>query len=491
MNQTVLIKALQEQNLSGEEILAVLTKYSALSEHRNGDARYSKDTMPAGGFPPPGGRMLDGGPFSIINETVFNGLPITRGGDKISQWIPSGKMTSRKKDVQHLEFIVPKDYDPETQTYGEYLAGLNIGECGYGPAATWSGFRYSVEGGTFSVTTDMLKQIESGGLPYHESMPLSFGYDLIGADGSVMRLDDDADWALALAIMMAEEHLNYVTTFGYRENSIMEWDGVLAIVTNGYVDAHAVGRGIPHWANPLIRDGAAIVTPAEALSEMYMMVTYILNRAQMKNWPILPGDIVFYMSASMWDLLAAHIASGALEDFQTSYNFTGGITIDSYLNRLEQVRTGGFGYGVVSINSFPVYVITNNNMGVNSTITISASPAAAITSDILFLTRQAGSFQLWSHDFLDYADLGGPSFENETFSVQNGYGKAGYITEANKCFYYYMEMMGRLSCNMLPLQGRITSVSLPTGSVYSMEAPGFYSPEFYPYIAKGSLNPLG
>ena len=435
--------------------------------------------------------MLDGGPFSVINETVFNGLPVNSGGNKISRWIPSGKMTSRKKDVQHLEFIVPKDYDPDTQTYGEYLALLDIGECGYGPAATWSGFRYQVEGGSFSVTTDMLKQIESGGLPYYESMPLNFGYDLIGADGSTMRVEDDADWALALSIMMAEEHLNYVTTFGYNENSIMEWDGISAIVTAGYVDAHTVGRGVPHWADPLIRDGAAIVTAAETLSEMYMMVTHIMNRAQMKNWPLVPGNIVFYMSSAMWDLLAAHIASGALEQFQTSYNFTGGITIDSYLNRLEETRRGGYGYGVVPINGFPIYVIPDNNLGVNSTVTISSVDYAAVTSDIFLLTRQAGRFQLWSHDFLDYSDLGGPSFENETFAVQNGYGKGGYVTESNKCYYYYMEMVGRLSCNMLPLQGRITSVSLPTGSVYSMEAPGFYSPEFYPYVAKGSLNPMG
>jgi len=486
MNFKALAESMKAQGIPAEEINSVIGKYVALNEHR-----YGKDTMPAEGFPAPGGRVLDGGPFSLINETIFNGIPINSGGNAISRWLPSGKMKSRKKEVQHLEFIIPDGFDIDTETYAEYLAGLDIGECGYGPSVDWSGFRYQSEGGTFSLSTKMLKQIESGNLPYYETMPLGFGYNLVGADGSTMRIDNDGDWALALILMMSEDHLNYITTFGYKENSDMEWDGLSAIVTTGYVEAHTVGRGIPHWANALIVDGSAIVTAVDLLSEMHQMVRHLRRRAQMKNWSIATGDMVFYMSAMMWDNLSHHIASGALEQHLDTYNFAGGITIDVYLERLAAIRGGGFGTGVIPIDGLPVWVITDANMGVNSTIEISAVVTPAVTSDVFLLTRQAGNFQLWSHDFLDYSDLGGPQFPNEEFSVQNGFGKSGVITEANKCYFYYLEMMGRLSCNMLPLQGRITSASLPTLSQYGNEAPGFYTPDFYPYQVKGSITTMG
>lgn len=492
MNYQQLQAVLEDQGVAPEQRNAIIAKYAAMYDHVNGRDSWKKDTMPAAGFPmPPNGTMLNGGPFSLTNETVFNGLPVNSGGSAISRWLPTGKMKGRKKEVQHLEFITPHGFDIETQTYAEYLAGLEIGECGYGPSADWSGFAYQSDGGSFSLSTKMLKQIESGGIPYYESMPLGFGYDLVGANGTTMRVEDDSEWALALVLMMAEDHLNYVTTFGYRENSDMEWDGVSAIVTNGYVEAHTVGRGVPHWANPLIVDGSAMVTAAEILGQMHQMVRHIRRRAQLKNWNIAPGDIVFYMSSLMWDNLAHHIALGGVEQITAAYGVATSTSYDAYLNRLQGIRTGGFGMGMIPIDGVPIYVITDPNMGVNSTVTVGAVTSQAVTSDIFLLTRKAGNFQLWSHDFLDYSDLGGPRMPNESFGVQNGYGKAGVITEANKCYFYYMEMVGRLSCNMLPLQGRITSASLPVLSGYGNEAPSFTSQDFYPYVAKGSLTPLG
>jgi hypothetical protein len=488
MNIDLLVKSLKEQEVGAEVIQGVITKYYAGMDHKNGGDTWRKDTMPAGGYEMPGGRVLEGGPFSLINETVFNGLPVNSGGNAISRWIPSGKMKARKKEVQHLEFITPHGYDIENQTYAEWLATLDIGECGYGPHADWSGFRYQADGGSFSLSTRMLKQIEDGGLPYYESMPLGFGYDIVGANGSSMRIEDDAEWALALVMMMSEDHLNYVTTFGYKENSQMEWDGISAIVTLGYVEAHTVGRGIPHWANPLVIDGSGIVSAAELLSELHQMIRHIRRRAQLKNWTIAPGDIIVYMSSMMWDNLAHHIALGGVEQITSAYGVEIRDSYDAYLRRLQEVRNSGFGMGYIPIDGMPVYVLTDPNMGVDTTLDIGGSTSAAVTSDVFVLTRQAGNFQLWNHEFLDYSDLGGPRFDNETFGVQNGYGKGGYITEANKCYFYYMEMVGRMTCNMLPLQGRLTSVTIPVLSQYGNEAPGFYSQNFYPYKAHGSLQ---
>ena len=492
MDAKSLAKILKSQGVPAEQIDSIIAKYAVAYDHTKGQGRFQKDTMPAAGFPAPGGRMLDGSPFSLTNETVFNGLPINRGGNAISNWLPTGKMKGRKKDVQHLEFIIPNGFDIDTQTYAEWLATLSIGECGYGPSADWNGFAYQSEGATFSWSTEMLKQIESGGMPYYESMPLGFGYDLVGADGTTMRIESDADWALALILMMAEDHLNYVTSFGYKENSEMEWDGISAIVTLGYVQAHVVGRGVPHWADPLVTDGSGIVTAADLLSQMHQQVRHLRRRASMKNWPIAQGDMVFYMSHMMWDQLSEAIAAGALENFSTSYGFTGGITIDAYLTRLAETRNGGFGMGIVPIDGIGVPVIVDDNMGVNSTVEIATVVTPAVTGDVFLLTRRAGNLQLWSHDFLDYSDLGGPRFPNEEFGIQNGFGKAGRVDEANKCYYFYMEMMGRLSCNMLPLQGRITSVSLPTLSEYGIEAPSAYADkQFYPYATAGSIETMG
>ena len=492
MNYKELANTLKEAGVAPEKIESTIALAAINYEKISGKKYdYRKDTMPAEGYPPPGGRILDGSPFSLTNQMIFNGVPMNRGGNAISNWLPTGKMTGRKKQVQHLDFIIPNGFDIDTQTYAEWLATQSIGECGYGPSGDWSGFTYESGGGSFSWSTKMLKQIEDGGLPYYEQMPIT-GYNLLNADGSTTRIESDADWALALVMMLSEDHLNYVTTFGYAENSDMEWDGIMAIVTDGYVQAHTVGRGVPHWANPMIVDGSAIVTAAELLSEMHQMVRHARRRARLKNWPIAMGDMVFYMSAMMWDQLAEEISAGALLNYTNAYNFEGQIDIAAFETRLLRTRTGGFGMGVIPIDGVDVPVIVDDNMGVNSTIEISAVVTPAVTGDVLLLTRRAGNFQLWSHDFLDYSDLGGPRHPDESFGVQNGFGKAGRVTEANKCFYWYMEMMGRLTCNMLPLQGRITSVSLPVLSQYGIEAPSAYSnKQFYPYKVHGSIEPMG
>jgi len=69
----------------------------------------------------------------------------------------------------------------------------------------------------------------------------------------------------------------------------------------------------------------------------------------------------------------------------------------------------------------------------------------------------------------------------EEIILQNGMIRSGFVETNNKCFYYWVEMGGRIVSRMQPLQGKITDVVFETYTADEHFAGSFASPNFYAF----------
>jgi hypothetical protein len=467
-----------DPDISGERINSILQKYGALSAGDVSFEAHTKDTMPAAGRPGPGGRVYDGGPFSAHNSTILNGIP--RGGSPLARWLPTSKIKARYNVVNHMEYVAPKDFDPASETYQQWLNGLSIPVCGYGPSATWSGFAYQQAGGSFSFSTEQMKIVEDGGLPYYEDIELF----VLEANGQRTQITNDADWAVAILIRVAESHVDWVLINGRKDNSDMEFDGLMTQITEGYIASKIIGRGIPHWPDPYVTDGAALVTASAVLAQLHINVRVVMNRIKLLNWNLSPGDLVVAMHPSMWDNLAEHIAAGAFDRYTNAYNFDGTMSQIEFMNRLDGIRATKS----MSIDGFLVPVLEDTHLAASSTV----DSAPAVTGDIGIFVRAAGGFVLLKQEWLDWSELQVPAaLVDSRLVIQNGFARTGWVTEASKCYYYFLEMFGRVASKMHNFQGRLNSVSVPVLSGDEVLSGSFTSPDFAPLKYHGSLDSIG
>ena len=162
-----------------------------------------KDTVPQ--RPLYDGRLYENGPFGVMTDEVTS--LVISGGNQMQSWIPTRTMNAKKTTVSHLDFMVPKGFTG-AETYPEWLASVEIGECGYGPAGIdWNGFTYEMGAGSFSFTSTAMKPYEDGGIRYYENQPriaIRGGENLVGTEV----IDNDADWALAGMLWMMEQHMS-------------------------------------------------------------------------------------------------------------------------------------------------------------------------------------------------------------------------------------------------------------------------------------------
>lgn len=450
-----------------------------------------KDTIPNSGARPSTGWLYDGGPFNLYPDDPIS--EVISGGSPLMNWLPTSRVKSRTTHVSHLEWVAPDGFDG-TQTYAEYLAGISIDTCGYGPSTAWSGFQYRMDGGSFSWTTSNMKPYPDGGVMYHEQHPI---YTLRGSNIG-QPLANDRDWAVARLMLVMQQHLDYVLKFGNVANSQMEWDGLDQIITTGYVPARVVGAGVPHWAEPIVVNGAAILTPGQLLQNLRAIVRRLRRRLADRNWSLQSGDMIILMSRTMWDNLAESIASGAMYNYTNNFGFDGDQSFTDFRQEYRAVRSGGLGFGTIDIDAEPVPVLVDPGMGMNVTIDpggVNETPA--ITGDIMVLTKRAEGMTLLEQQYIDWAQLDYPTVMEDIFTMQGGVVRAGWITEANKCFYYYAEMGGRMITYMQPLQARINNATIPTLDSLENESGMFWSPDFYAYNgaqggtgATALLNPV-
>jgi hypothetical protein len=442
-------------------------------------ARYLKDTMPAGGRAA-SGYLYDGNsPFGIYPNDPIS--LVVSGGSPLMNWIPTRYINDRFEYISHLEWVAPEGFDG-SQTYAEYLASVDMDDCGGGPATDWNGFTYRVSGGRFRWQTKMMKPYLDGGMKYYEQQPI---YTIRGSNIG-QPLASDREWAIARLFMVMQSHYDYVLKSGERANSNMEWDGIKTVLVPGYVQNNLVGRGTPHWADPMIINGLAINNVAALLQAIRRLVRRAIKRLRMRQWIVLPGDIAIWMPATMWDQLAEHVAAGGMYKYTNAYGFNGDMSAGDFMRALEQTRSGGFGFGNIVVDGITVPVIADDTIGMNVTIDPSGTPKPGIAGDVSVLVRRANGMTLLEQQIVDWTKLTYPTNGLENIvQMPQGHVRAGWVTEANNCYYYYAEMAGRFVSYMQPLQGVIRNVVIETLDAAENEAGTFTSPDFYPYRGVG------
>jgi hypothetical protein len=446
-------------------------------------AFHAKDTLQ--GDHPTSGLLYQNGPFSLIADDIISMAVDT--GSPLLQWIPTRAVDFRFPTVAHLEWVAPEGFDG-SDTYAEYLRTIDISECGYGPSAVWSGFEYQTEEGQWSFTSPKL-HVDDFGMRDYENSPI---YTVRGNSlGAV--LDNDADWAVARALMVMQQHMNYLIVNGDRSNSVMEYDGLDTVIAPGYVQSHLVGPGVPHWANPLVVNGAGVTDPVAILTLIRAVVRKLRARLQARRWGVAQNDMVVVMPAGMWSYIADAHASGGNVGFVTN-NFAGQMTYRDFLAERSRIMQGGIGYGFIDVDGTPIAVVPDENMGNNATINPGTDEeAGGVAGDIFILTRRANGITLLEQQYVNWGALDYPTNGTEdVFTVNGGLVRAGWLMENNKCFQYYAEARGRLASYAQPFQARINNVAVATLLSAENEGANFWSPDFYAYdgIQGGSGTPL-
>lgn len=422
---------------------------------------HAKDTVGPRGD---SGWLYQNGPFSLIEGDVLSS--ITQGGSPLLQWLPTRLVTNRVELVQHLEWVAPHGFDG-SQTYRDWLATITIADCDYGPTTDWSGFEYQMEGGEWSWQSPVVK-IKDFGQRDFEKSPI---YAARGDNKGLVALDNDADWGIARALIADEQHVNYITVYGERNNSQMEIDGLDQIIRPGYVASKRVGKGVAHFANPLVINGAILDTPSKVVAIMRAVARKILQRASDRGWNIAAGDIAFAMPSIMWMYIAEAMAS------------TGGYTglLEQNLRDFLAMRDSAMTSLSFNVDGRSIAILLDSTMGHNVTLNLGdANERSAVVGDIYLLVRRAGPETLLEMQYLDWNQFDSPA-DDSTFPILGGIARAGWKEINQKCFQYFIEQEGRLVTRFQPLQSRINNVVIETTLSNEFEGMNFTQQDFYAY----------
>lgn len=457
--------------------------FKALASTMNPEefGRMMKDTMPSAGRPVTG-HLYDGGPFSLINEDIYS-LNIANSSE-LTQWLPTRSVDYKVDEVQHMAWgAVPYGFDG-SQTYSDWLSTITIPTCGYGPAGTnWDGFSYRVEGGMFSWTTDMMTVWEDSGLKYFQKQPI---YNIRGGNGPINGvITSDKDWALAQLLDVARRHVDFINIYGEKANSDMEWDGLSTIIQPGYVQSRVVGPSASAaMADPIWMNGAGIGSPADPAALLKVINSMVSNRldyAKSRGWEVSEADCALVMHPLHLEMLQEALAQGGLFYWTNLFGTPGQMTmtVGEYEARLERTKATKS----LPLGGRNVRVITEVNLGFASTVTVSAVATAAHTADIFFLVKRLNGRNILENLFIDWSKMDYP-FKNteERAEIQGGIARTGFVTEASKCYYYFLEMAGRMVCTMMPMQGRISNVTMTYHNAFDKyEQTAFWAPSFAAY----------
>lgn len=437
-------------------------------------------------------RLYENGPFGVYEDEVTS--LVIDGGSPILSWFPTRKIEARKSRVSHLEWMAPDGYTGAI-SYPEWLATIEIGECGYGPAGTgFNGFTYEQDYGSFSFKTTTMKPYEDGGLRYYKEQPqMTFrgGPALIGGT-----IDNDADWAMARLLWTLQSHVGYNVNFGDRQNSDMEWNGLDLINRPGYVQSRIVGQGNASWADPIWINAAGVNNIQRVMQTLRVLVRTLRKRAADRNWSINQGDMILYMGRTMWDNIREAVAQGVMYQFASTYGFDGQISYRDYKDEYRATATNGSDMAALEIDGIPIPVLLDGNIERGATMTVDDGAGGTeelpvVVGDIHVLTRRANGMTFWWQEYLDWGSLDYPNWDEERFMLQGGQVRAGYVSEASKCYYYFGEMYGGLVCTMLPMQGRISSVVVPVMHEMELEQAAFWARNFYGFGGRGAAGGSG
>ena len=392
----------------------------------------------------------DGGFWSLCVDEVIS--DVVQGGSTLMQWIPARGVDTVQSNVAHLAWVGPDGFTG-SQTYMEYLAGLaDPGDCSYGPSDDWNGFEYTHQGYTVSRTSPTLTPMDWGER-YCDRQPVL----RVRGDSAGVNLSNDAEWALAKAGIGLENHLNWNIIYGDPTIAKYTYDGLDVIIQPGWVASKLIGPGQAVFSDPLVVNGVGLTTPTAILTTIKGMVRKIRARASQRGYQLTPNDSAIVMPTAIWTYIADAIALGLLMAVAPS-TIQVNITPEGFQRERDRITQGFYGFGFIPVDGIPVPVIVEDTMGANVTL---VGGAAGVTGDIFLLTRYFKGITILEHQYFNWNALGDYPAVDEVI-LQNGMLRTGWVTEANKCFYYYTEMNGRLLSTFQPLQGRINNVTVAT-----------------------------
>lgn len=421
-------------------------------------------------------KLYDNGPFTWHNEDLIS--DVTSGGSPLLQWLPTGTADSQNAVVNHISWIAPENWTGTS--YDAYLAGLDIAECEYGPSTKWNGFMYEETYGQFSFASDTFNLVNTYLTQFaYERDPR---FRLRGPNAG-LPLDNDEDFGIAQVASVAENHLAWNVIYGDGTNSDMEWNGLDQILTAGYVSARTVAGsgGTVDFADPVIISGAGLPTIPQLVQAMRQMVRFIRYRASMRQLPINDADMAFVMPIVVWYQIAEYLATNGM--VTNDPNVTRNDTAADAESRLNNLMTGGLGWGSFMVDGRPVPILIDDNM-------VTASSGNQYTSDIFLLTRRAGGMNLLEQQYFDWDVARQNGAGLDIMTGLNGLARIGWVSENQECYYFFIKMLGRLLSRAQPYQGRITSVTVTSDDPFDVEAPGF-TDLFYGTVLNSGTLPAG
>ncbi len=432
-----------------------------------------KDTVPpSNGLSPfitNGMLYRDGGFWSMCTDEVIS--DVVQGGSTLMEWIPARGVDTVQSNVAHLAWVGPDGFTGST-TYMEYLAGLaDAGNCSYGPSDDWNGFEYAHQGYTVSRTSPTLTPEDFGGRFCDRQPVMRVRGNSVG-----INLQNDAEWAMAKAGMGLEGHLNWNLIYGDPTIAKYTYDGLDVIIQPGWVASKLIGAGAAVFSDPLVVNGVGLTTPQSILQTIKGMVRKIRSRSSQRGYMLTANDCAIVMPTAIWTYIADAIALGLLMAVAPS-TITVNITPEGFQRERDRITAGFYGFGFIPVDGIPVPVIVEDTMGANVDL---AGDTSGVTGDIFILTRYFKGITILEHQFFNWNVLGSYPAENEIIQ-QNGMLRTGWVTEANKCFYYYAEMKGRLLSSFQPLQGRINNVTVTSILENENESGSFGSQDWYAF----------
>lgn len=432
------------------------------------------------------GLVYKDGPFTWMDGELIS--DVTFGGNPLMQWIPFETMEpTREETVSHLSWVAPSGWQPQTQSYSDYLDSLDPGqeEDACDPVCItgdWAAFSYNVKYGEVCTGSGKLTTDEFG-MKQHRNVVIP----AVRGPNAGINMATDADWARARAAIVMEQHLDWNLLYGVHGN-FAQWDGLYEQMTPGYVTTHFVGNGAPHWAEPLVLDGSVATDCGEVLLMVKNTVRVLRRRIRQHNFRVANIDMAIVLPSVMWARLMDCIACGGMTGCGTQPT---GYTIADWRAERERLSTGGVGYGVMEIDGEFIPVIPLEGIAVGG---VDADGNNVVIGDIFVLTRRANGMNVLAHQMFDWNQLS--SLLNEaqynTMVSQGGIFRETWIAENDMCFQYRTMARGRNLIRMYPLQARIASVSMVVDLPveYELET-AFLNEYFYGALDDGLLTPVG
>jgi len=410
----------------------------------------------------------------VISEVVDGGSPLV-------QWIPAIGTNVWNENVAHLSWIAPDGFDG-AETYMDYITeDANPAECEYGEGAMdFNICEYSHN--MFRVSTSNknqpLNRFHFGGMRHCDKEPQL----RVRGELRNTKIDNDAEWILSLLGVDLEEFINWNAING--DPSIPSkkgmYDGLENILNVGWVKGKAVVDGSCLYTDPIVISGTNITTARALLMKIWYMVRRLRRRMSTRNFRPSGADMIVSMSSAHWELILDELALGALTPgTQASIQFT--TTPEVYQRQREMFSGGGVGFGYLPFPEGGVPVIIEEALGSNTEL-LDGTPS--VTGDVYVLTRRFKSLTILEHQFLDWnkiIDMPAPGVGNSTV-FQNGMLRASWQEVNSLCYYYGIEMYGRIVSRMQFLQGKITDVTLELpDELERIEAASYTHQDFYAY----------